>query len=76
MSLSRTLVVFLALAPFAVGANKDMQELQRDVWPLFAAGKLKVVIDSTFALADAADAHRRGETSRHIGKILLEVRHG
>ncbi|MEO8849624.1 MAG: NAD(P)H-quinone oxidoreductase [Casimicrobiaceae bacterium] len=52
------------------------QELQRDVWPLFAAGKLKVVIDSTFALADAADAHRRVETSRHIGKILLEVRHG
>ncbi len=31
MSLSRTLVVFLALAPFAIGANKDIQELQRDV---------------------------------------------
>ena len=49
--------------------------LQQHVWPLFDAGKLKVVVDSTFALADAADAHRRLETSQHIGKILLEV-HG
>jgi len=31
MSLSRTFLVFLALAPFAFGANKDIQELQRDV---------------------------------------------
>ena len=31
MSLSRTTVVFLALAPFAFGASKEMQELQRDV---------------------------------------------
>src|SRR5574340_843322 len=31
MSLSRTIVALLALAPFALGANKDIQELQRDV---------------------------------------------
>jgi tol-pal system protein YbgF len=31
MSLSRTTLVFLALAPFAFGASKEMQELQRDV---------------------------------------------
>jgi len=31
MSLSRTTVVFLALAPFAFSASKEMQELQRDV---------------------------------------------
>jgi NADPH:quinone reductase-like Zn-dependent oxidoreductase len=52
------------------------QELQKDVWPLFGAGKARVVIDSTFKLADAAAAHRRMETSQHIGKILLEVRGG
>jgi NADPH:quinone reductase-like Zn-dependent oxidoreductase len=32
-----------------------------------------VVVDSTFRLAAAADAHRRMETSQHIGKIVLEV---
>ena len=47
--------------------------LQAKVWPLFDAGKLKVVVDSTYPLADVAEAHRRLETSRHIGKILLEV---
>ena len=52
------------------------RELQADVWPLFNAGKLKVVVDSTFPLADAAGAHRRMETSQHIGKILLEVNGG
>ena len=37
--------------------------LEEKVWPLFAQGKLKVVMDSTFPLAQAADAHRRLETS-------------
>lgn len=47
--------------------------LEAEVWPLFAAGKLKVVVDSTFPLAQAADAHRRLETSQHVGKIVLTV---
>jgi NADPH2:quinone reductase len=47
--------------------------LETRVWPLFAAGRIKVVMDSTFPLAQAADAHRRLETSAHIGKIVLTV---
>jgi NADPH:quinone reductase-like Zn-dependent oxidoreductase len=47
--------------------------LEAEVWPLLAAGKVKVVMDSTFPLAHAADAHRRLETSQHIGKIVLTV---
>ncbi len=47
--------------------------LEAKVWPLFAQGKLKVVMDSTFPLAKAADAHRRLETSQHVGKIVLTV---
>lgn len=35
--------------------------------------KLHVVIDSVYALADAAQAHRRGETNRAQGKIVLRV---
>jgi len=31
------------------------------------------VVDSTFPLAKAADAHRRLETGEHIGKIVLVV---
>jgi NADPH2:quinone reductase len=47
--------------------------LEDKVWPLLAAGKVKVVIDSTFPLAKAADAHRRLETGAHIGKVALTV---
>jgi NADPH2:quinone reductase len=49
------------------------QALESEVWPLLAAGKVKVVLDSTFPLAKAADAHRRLESSQHIGKIVLTV---
>ena len=41
--------------------------------PLVANGKVKIVIDSTFPLARAAEAHARMETSQHIGKIVLTV---
>ena len=41
--------------------------------PLVAAGKVSVVMDQTFALEQAADAHRRIESGSHIGKIVLTV---
>ena len=41
------------------------------VMPLIAAGKVKPVMDSSFPLAKAADAHARMESSAHIGKIVL-----
>lgn len=49
------------------------RDIEQRVWPLVEAGRIKVVIDSTFPLAQAADAHRRMETSQHIGKIVLVV---
>ncbi|MBU2956926.1 NAD(P)H-quinone oxidoreductase [Paracoccus sp. 1_MG-2023] len=49
-------------------------QLRKQLWPMIAAGSVGVTIDSEFALADAAEAHRRMETSEHIGKIVLKVR--
>jgi len=46
-------------------------EIARTVWPQVERGELKPVIDTTFALADAADAHRRMEAGEHVGKIVL-----
>jgi putative PIG3 family NAD(P)H quinone oxidoreductase len=45
--------------------------LRERVWPLLEAGRVRPVIDTTFPLARAADAHRRIESGRHIGKIVL-----
>jgi len=43
------------------------------VWPMIARGALRVVMDSGFALTDAAAAHRRLESGAHVGKIVLKV---
>jgi NADPH2:quinone reductase len=41
--------------------------------PWLAEGRVRPVMDSTFALKEAARAHQRMETSQHIGKIVLAV---
>ncbi|MFQ5959665.1 MAG: NAD(P)H-quinone oxidoreductase, partial [Alphaproteobacteria bacterium] len=48
-------------------------ELRAEVWPLLDAGTIAPVIDSTYPLAEAAEAHRRMESGAHIGKIVLTV---
>ncbi|MFF9731228.1 NADP-dependent oxidoreductase [Streptomyces albidoflavus] len=40
---------------------------------LVAAGALRPRVEATFPLAEAASAHRLGETGRTTGKIVLEV---
>ena len=45
--------------------------IEAKVMPLLRDGRVKPLIDSTFPLEKAADAHRRMETSEHIGKIVL-----
>ena len=46
-------------------------EVERVVWPWIEAGKVRAIIDRTFALADAAGAHAYLESGRHFGKIVL-----
>ncbi|MFT4715468.1 MAG: NADPH2:quinone reductase [Paracoccaceae bacterium] len=48
-------------------------DLREKVWPLLNNGTVEPVMDSTFDLVDAADAHRRLESSGHIGKIVLKI---
>ena len=47
--------------------------IEAKVMPLLSEGRVKPVMDSSFPLEKAADAHRRMETSEHIGKIVLEL---
>ena len=49
------------------------EALRAHVWPLLEAGKVAPVMDSEFALTEAAAAHARMESSGHIGKIVLKV---
>jgi putative PIG3 family NAD(P)H quinone oxidoreductase len=45
--------------------------IEAKVMPLLREGRVKPLMDSTFPLEKAADAHRRMESSEHIGKIVL-----
>ncbi len=47
--------------------------LLENVWPLLNEGRVGPVMDSTFPLAEAAQAHARMESGAHIGKIVLTV---
>ncbi len=49
------------------------EALASQVWPLLDSGRVAPVMDSEFALADAAQAHARLESSDHIGKIVLKA---
>ena len=45
--------------------------VESDVWPLFAAGKLKTATHSTLTFEQATEAHALMESGGHRGKILL-----
>jgi putative PIG3 family NAD(P)H quinone oxidoreductase len=53
--------------------GKIAEGLKEQVWPLLGRGQVKPVIDSTFPLDQASEAHRRMETNAHIGKIILTI---
>lgn len=48
-------------------------EVERVVWPWIAQGKVRVLIDQYFPLAEAAAAHRYLEQGSHLGKVVLEM---
>ncbi|MGF1471477.1 MAG: NAD(P)-dependent alcohol dehydrogenase [Rubrobacteraceae bacterium] len=50
-------------------SGRDLSLIQS----LFDAGKVRVVLDRTYPLEEAAAAQARGETARAGGKIVLEV---
>jgi NADPH2:quinone reductase len=49
------------------------KNLREKVWPHIEDGRIKPVIYETFPLAQASEAHRLMESSKHIGKIVLAV---
>ena len=59
----------LSLIGSYMGAKRDLMQAA----DLFAKGVFKPVVDRTFPLAEAAQAHRRLEASEQFGKIVLTL---
>jgi NADPH2:quinone reductase len=47
--------------------------VEKAVWPLVEAGKIRPVIHAVLPLQRAAEAHHVLESGSHIGKIVLTV---
>lgn len=62
------------LRPQSDAAKAEIaQALVSKVWPRIEAGQIAPVMDSEFALEEAAKAHAYMETNAHIGKIVLKI---
>ncbi len=48
-----------------------LASLEREVWPLFATGKIQPIIHKTLALPQAERAHAILERRENIGKVIL-----
>ena len=72
--LNRLTVTGSTLRPRTVEHKADIADaLLTQAWPLMAGGTIRPVVHSRFPLADAAGAHRRRESSEHVGKVMLVV---
>src|SRR6478752_2165324 len=47
--------------------------VREHVWPLVESGEFRLVVDRTFDVRAAADAHRYLDSGEHIGKLVLTV---
>ncbi len=47
--------------------------VEREVWPLIARGAFRPIVDKTFPLDQAAEAHAYLEAGDHVGKVVLTL---
>lgn len=60
------------LRPRSVAIKTDIaKQLQQNVWPLFAQGKLKPVVYASFPFDEVQKAHAMMDEGKQIGKIVL-----
>ena len=69
------------VVPFLRSGNQTVAEkariaadVERNVLPLLESGRVRPIIHQTFPLDAAAAAHELMESSRHMGKIVLNLR--
>jgi putative PIG3 family NAD(P)H quinone oxidoreductase len=74
MMQQRLVITGSTLRPRSAEFKRSIRDqLLQNVWPLLANGRIRPVVDSVFALAEASRAHARMESGEHKGKIILAV---
>ena len=74
LMVKRQTITGSTLRPQSIEAKAEIaNNLHQQVWPLLESGEIKPILDTRFALADAAKAHAMMESNENIGKIMLKV---
>ncbi len=72
--LKRLVVTGSTMRPRTIAEKQVLRDdLRREIWPAIESGKIQTHIHARFGLAQASKAHLLMESSKHIGKIVLEV---
>ena len=70
----RAVITGSTLRPRSAGEKARLAEaVERDVWPWVAGGRVKAVVDQTFPLEQAGQAHAYLEDGKLTGKVVLVV---
>ena len=70
----RITITGATLRPRTVEQKGDIaRSVLEKIWPLFYEKKIKVIVGAVLPLSKASEAHALMESSRHIGKIVLQV---
>jgi len=73
--LKRLVITGSTMRPRTLAEKEAIRDaLLEHIWPEIASGSLRPHLHATFPLAEAGKAHRLMESSRHIGKIVLQVK--
>jgi putative PIG3 family NAD(P)H quinone oxidoreductase len=73
----RLVITGSAMRPRTVAEKTRIRDaLLAEVWPALAAGKVRTHIHARFPLSGVGEAHRLMQSSRHVGKIVLDVAAG
>ncbi|HEX4310832.1 MAG TPA: NAD(P)H-quinone oxidoreductase [Acidobacteriaceae bacterium] len=74
LMLKRLIVTGSTLRSRPIEEKRRLRDgVEQHLWPLVNAGKIRPVIDHVYPVEDVAEAHRRMESSEHIGKIVLRM---
>jgi len=68
----RLMITGSTLRPRSVTEKTHVRDgVEEHFWPLVREGKIRPIVDQAFSMGDVAKAHKRMESSQHIGKIVL-----
>ena len=73
--LKRLTITGSTMRPRTVAEKAAIRDaLRQHIWPALESKSLRTHLHATFPLEQAGEAHRLMESSRHIGKIVLQVK--